>query len=100
MLDELIKEIKELQEYKNKYECQLKDKQRMSDKLLELMTEKYNSQSYAERCEIYKNEMCNSCRYSDCCKQQNNLPKDIWKPIKSDKAWIPGNSTCGSFEWS
>lgn len=100
MLDELIKEIKELQEYKNKYESQLKDKQRMSDKLLELMTEKYNSQSYAERCEIYKNEMCNSCRYYDCCKQQNNLPKDICKPIKSDKAWIPGHSTCGSFEWS
>ena len=28
------------------------------------------------------------------------FPQDIWMPIPSDKAWIPGHKNCGKFEWS
>lgn len=100
MLEELINEIKELQECKRKYECQEKDKQKMSDELFKLMMEKYNNQTYEERTELHNKELCRSCKYRDYCEERNNLPKDIWKPRESEKAWIPGYTTCGGFEWS
>lgn len=49
MIDELILEINELKEYKKKYEFALKDKQKMSDLLYELMSEKYDNLPYEER---------------------------------------------------
>lgn len=41
MIDEFLNEIKELQEYKKKYLCAEKDKQRMSDLLYEYATKEY-----------------------------------------------------------
>lgn len=100
MLEELIKEINELRDYKIKYESLEEDKRRMSDKLFELMMEKYNNQSYQERVEIFKKEGCRDCRYKYNCDLKDNLPQDIWIPIESDKAWIPAMKSCGEFQWS
>lgn len=97
MLNDLLKEIQELQEYKHKYKCALKDKQNMSNLLFELMTEKYNNTSFEERKKYYIKSMCDACRFSDYCNVE--LPKNIGEPIKSDKAWIPATKTCGDFEW-
>ena len=58
MLDDLIKEIQELQEYKRKYECALKDKQTMSDKLYEYMMDEYNNTSYEERSNYHIEHWC------------------------------------------
>lgn len=100
MLDDLLKDIKELQDYKYKYECQAKDKQRMSDMLYKLMTEKYEKKTYEERCELFRSQSCSACRFGDYCEIEKNPPEDIWKPIRSDEAWIPGYKSCGKFEWS
>lgn len=102
MIDELIKEIKELQEYKNKYLCAQKGKQRMSDLLYEYMTKEYNRMSKQERITKYKEECCSCCRNRDYCKDyfNNDFPKDIYKPVQNDKTWVPGRVTCGNFEWS
>jgi len=98
MLEELLQEIEELKTYKKKYEYALKDKQRMSDLLFELMTEKYNRTSFAERRSNYRKSTCSACRYQEYCDLE--IPNNIQEPIKSDEAWIPGTKTCGNFEWS
>ena len=41
MVEELIKQLQELQEYKYKYECALKDKQTMSELLYDYMMQEY-----------------------------------------------------------
>ncbi len=98
MIDEFLDEIKELQEYKKKYLCAAKDKQHMSDLLYEYMTNEYKRMSKQKRIEKYEEECCKCCRYREYCKF--DFPDDIYKPIKSDNAWIPGRVTCGNFEWS
>lgn len=97
MIDELLNEIKELQEYKKRYLCAEKDKQRMSDLLYEYMIKEYNNMSKQERISKYKAECCDHCRNRDYC--IGDLPEDVYKPIQSDKAWIPGRVTCGQFRW-
>ncbi len=98
MIDELIKDINELMNYKKMYESQKKDKARMSEMLFELMTEKYKSTSYEERVLQYKMDRCRCCKYRDCC--QIELPEDILKPKASESEWIPPLTSCGEFEWS
>lgn len=98
MINELIDEIKKLQEYKKKYLCAVTDKQRMSDLLYEYMTKEYKRMSKQERIEKYEEECYKYCRYREYCKF--DFPDDIYKPIKNDNAWIPGRVTCGNFEWS
>ena len=98
MIDEFLNEIKELQEYKEKYLCAVKDKQRMSDLLYEYMTKEYKRMSKQKRIEKYEEECCKYCRYREYCKF--DFPDDVYKPIKSDNAWIPGMVTCGNFKWS
>lgn len=98
MIDELIKELNELLEYKDEYEMAMKDKQRMSDMLLEYMEKEYENQTYEKRCTLYEKEVCKCCRYNNCC--AHLLPKDISKPIPSDKGWIPAKISCKKFEWS
>lgn len=97
MINELIKELNELLEYKDKYEMATKDKQRMSDELLKYMNKEYENQTYEERCKLYKEETCKCCRYNDYCPYL--LPQDISKPIPSDMGWIPAKISCGKFEW-
>jgi hypothetical protein len=96
MLDELVKDLQELLDYKKKYEYIIKDKETMSDLLFELMTEKYNNTSYEDRREHFRENSCQCCRYEGC---NLELPQDIGKPIKSDKAWIPATKSCGNFQW-
>jgi hypothetical protein len=101
MLDELLKEINEIKEYKKLYESQKKDKIRMSEALYELMMYKYNNISYEERAEDYRKDMCKDCMYNYYdCEIKTKLPDDIRKPISSDKGWIPSTKGCGEFKWS
>lgn len=100
MLDELLKEIQELKEFKKKYEYALKDKQKMSDKLYEYMMKEYENTPYEDRCDLHVKNMCKDCRYRDYCELNTDFPQEIWMPIPSDKAWIPGHKNCGKFEWS
>lgn len=97
MIDELISEINELKDIKKRYEFALKDKQRMSDLLYDLMSEKYDNLSYDKRIEWHKKEMCNHCRYYPCA---NELPNDVGYVLKSENAWIPGRVCCKHFDWS
>lgn len=99
MLEEFIKDINELMEYKKKYEYAIKDKQCMSDTLYDLYLEKYNNQTFEERKQNYINDYCRSCRYNFDC-NKNIIPKDITMPTKSDKGWFPPKTSCGNFEWS
>jgi len=98
MLNEFLKEIDELKNYKKLYEYQEVDKSRMSEMLYEYMLEKYNNTTYEQRVEDYKKDTCKDCRYKFYC--EIKLPEDIRKPIPSDKGWIPGTKGCGEFEWS
>lgn len=97
MIDELIKEIQELEEYKEKYFTLIREKQIMSDRLYELMWDKYKSMTLEDRIKEYKDGWCSCCRHDcyDC-----DYPEDILMPIKSDKACIPDEKTCGNFRWA
>lgn len=97
MLDKLLKEIQELKKYKEKYEHVVADKERMSEVLYKLMMENYQTESYEERKQEYINEKCKYCRHKESCDM--DLPKDINKPIRSDKAWIPTTLNCINFAW-
>lgn len=98
MVEELIKELNELQEYKYKYECAQKDKQTMSDELYEYMKREYENMGREERIISHHAEFCNCCRYESYC--TISLPEDIWEPVPSNKAWIPARKVCEKFEWS
>lgn len=98
MIRKLIKENHELQDYKKRYESVQKDKKRMSDELYEYMMREYESMGREERIVAHRVECCNYCRYESYCNV--SLPEDIWKPIPSKKAWIPGRKVCEKFEWS
>lgn len=101
MVEKLMKELIELQNYKKKYEYAQKDKQTMSDKLYEYMMREYENTSYEDRCKEHIEKTCSSCRYRFYdCNLQNSFPEDIWKPVESDKAWIPDRKSCDKFQWS
>lgn len=97
MLDELLKEINALKQYKEKYESANKDKEKMSELLYEYMMKEYESMTKEERFAKYKNECCSCCRYNVC---NYNLPDNIMKPIPSKEAWIPARVRCSEFEWA
>lgn len=86
-----------LKDIKKKYEFALKDKQKMSDLLYELMSEKYDNLSYEERVEWHKKELCINCRYYGCGRE---LADDIGCVIPSETAWIPSRICCKHFDWS
>lgn len=93
MLDELLKEIAELREYKNKYESAMKEKQAMSNLIYGYMMTEYEGLSKEDRILKYKKEFCANCKYENDC--DCKLPDDICKPIPSDNAWIPEIVICG-----
>lgn len=101
MLEKLIEELSELSEYKRRYESAQKDKQTMSDLLYDYMLKEYEATPYKERCKKFSEQSCKHCRNEDYCLMyfNNEFPKDILMPIKSDKAWIPATKSCGEFEW-
>ena len=96
MLDELMKDLQELKDYKKRYEFVIKDKQRMSDLLFELMTEKYNNTSYEDRKKHFIDTTCKCCRHYMC---NLEISEDIELPIKSNIRWIPATKSCANFEW-
>jgi hypothetical protein len=98
MLEELLKEINELKEYKERYELANKDKERMSEMLYHYMMVEYESMTREEKVNVYRENSCSCCRYRHDC--TIGLPEDIWKPIPSDIAWIPSRVSCGKFKWS
>ena len=98
MLEQLKKELEELQKYKKEYEYALKDKQTMSEMLYEYMMKEYENTTYEERVSKFKQDTCECCRFGDGCNLE--IPDDIMKPIPSKKAWIPATKSCGEFEWA
>lgn len=98
MLEEMLKEIEELKSYKKKYECAEQDKKRMSELLYGYMMKEYESMGREDRVSAFKEDVCSCCAFRDCC--QIGLPEDIYKPVPSDKGWIPGRVGCGAFSWS
>ena len=99
MLEELLNEIKELKEYKKKYECAEKDKERLSEYIYKNELEKWKNKTYAFRVIEYQESMCKNCRFYDGCDIKEHLPEDIGKPIEN-KRWFPRQKTCGNFEWN
>lgn len=101
MIEEFMQELEELKKCKKQLECALKDKQTMSDKLYEYMLKEYENTSYEDRCKLHIEHTCKSCRYRFECEDANvTFPQDVWKPIPSEKAWIPAHKTCEHFRWS
>lgn len=98
MLEELLREIGELQRYKTKYEYAVADKQTMSNLLYEYQLKEWENMSREERIAEYEHITCKLCRHSDYCSIE--LPEDIRKPIPSDTGYIPLRVDCGEFEWS
>ena len=107
MLEEFVKEIQELKEYKKKFEYAEQAKQTMSDRLYDLMMFKYERTSLDQRKRDYVADVCDCCRYRGIQGDESendpacgvDLPENIGMPSPSDKAWIPGTKTCGHFEW-
>lgn len=99
MLEDIIKELKELMEYKNKYQSAKKDKQEMANYIYSNELEEYYDTSYEDRCKRYIEETCKDCRYKENCEIINEgLDEDILKPIKNAD-WFPSYKTCGNFKW-
>lgn len=99
MLEQLIKELEELQQYKNKYESAIKDKQAMSNLLYEYMMKDYESTPKEERIANFKLKECIGCRFCFSC-DYRSIPDDVGKPIPSNDGWIPNKKRCEDFQWS
>lgn len=97
MLEELLKEINELKEYKERYELANKDKEQMSDLLYDYMMKEYIQMTDEERITKYKKEYCCNCRRKHVCEYNCNLPENIMKPVPSKDAWIPRVIGCKYF---
>lgn len=97
MLEQLLKEIEELKQYKERYELANRDKERMSEMLYDYMVKEYESMTKEERAEKFKRENCAHCRYRgwDC-----KIPDNVMQPVRSKDAWIPGKVGCIKFKWS
>lgn len=101
MVEEFVKEIKELLRCKQELEYIQEEKRTMSNELYKYMMKEYEKTSYEDRCKEHIKKTCSMCRYRyDDCDLQNNFPEDIWKPIESNRAWIPGRKSCDKFQWS
>lgn len=98
MLEDFLKEINELKEYKEKYEYALKGQQIMSELLYDYMMKEWEGMSREDRVNMHREEACSCCRYSMHCTIE--LPEDVLKPIPSEKAWIPARTCCEKFQWS
>jgi hypothetical protein len=97
MLENLMKEINELQEKARELEHLKQDKKAIADKLLEYELKEYENTPVEERKEKYFKEMCRCCRYD--CESKDGLPDDIGKPVKSKVDYFPAHKGCKDFEW-
>lgn len=98
MIEEILKELEELIQYKRKYEYAISDKQKLSDKVYEYEKEKFDKLTPEERVLKYKKDNCTRCRFGDLCNM--TLPHDIGMPVKSDLGYFPPTKMCGEFEWN
>jgi hypothetical protein len=69
----------------------------MSDRLYQYMLKDYQNTTYEERCNLHVEHECVACKLRRDCYYQKELPEDIYKPIESDKAWIPARKICKHF---
>lgn len=88
----------EEEEFKEKDEYLLLDKKKMSEELYSLLLEKYERTPFDERKEKYKEDMCRCCRFNWNC-DKSIIPKNILKPVESDRDWIPARIGCEDFKW-
>lgn len=100
IIENLIEELKSLEEVKKKYEYVEEAKKVMSDMLLDYMKKEYDKSTYSERCAKYNHEICKDCFHRHGCVIKNDLPKNILEPIPSNNNYIPARRTCGNFKWS
>ena len=108
IIEKVIKEYKELKEYKRKYESQKIDKEKMSEALYEFELKEYKNTTYEQRVKKHIEENCKDCRYfygeNRHCKwlegtPKERLPKDILKPIQTKENYFPGHKICEDFLW-
>ena len=79
------------------YHSLVRDKQRMSDKLYELMMKEYESMSKDDRIFAHIEEYCNQCVHY---KDGECIPYDyFWKPVRSVCDFIPGRDICPKFKY-
>lgn len=102
-LEELIQEILELLEDKEKYEFLLKDYNRKVESLYKFELEKWENAKPQDRQKYYKEHYCRSCRYfSDVKGERCRISSDIVKPElkenENGKKFICYKS-CPDFEW-
>ncbi len=99
MINELIKDMEELLQYKKKYESAIKDKQTMSNLLYEYMLKEYENTPKEERIANFKLKECVACKFCFEC-DYRSIPDDVGKPIPSNDGWIPNKKRCEDFQWS
>ena len=98
MIERLIKEYKELKNYKKMYENQKEDKKKMAKKIYEYELKEYEQKDYKQRVEEHIKEYCKNCKWyygrDKECKwlkgtPETRLPEDILKPIESHIDYFP-----------
>ena len=80
-LEELIEEITQLKEYKEKYEYLLKDYNSNVESLYKFALEKWENAKPQDRQKHYKEKHCRHCRYfSDVKGERCRISSSILKP--------------------
>lgn len=97
ILDDLIKELNELKDYKNKYEHAMADKKRMAKELYDLMLNEYKSIPKEVHRDNHIEHWCRCCRGKYGC-NKSYMPENVGEPVESED-WIPGTVGCPEFEW-
>lgn len=106
IIEKMIKEYKELKEYKNKYEHLKADKKRMAETIYNYELKEFQNTSYQERVKKHQIEYCQYCRYfygeNNECKwlsgtPNDRLPEDILKPNKTKEDYFPSHKVCKDY---
>jgi hypothetical protein len=103
ILEEFLKEINELQEYKKKYEYLLKDYNYRMKKLFELELEKWENTKSQDRKEEFIKTTCRDCRHffdreSLTCEIEDDISKPFLREHGDGKKYI-SYKCCKDFEW-
>ena len=102
MIDDFLKEIHELQEYKKRYEYLLKDYNRAMEELCKFKLEKWENTRPQDRQKAYKETWCVHCRKLDDRKGYRcRISSDITKPSiaeENGRKYIK-YFACERFEW-
>lgn len=108
-IEKIVKEYNEMKEYKTKYECQERDKEKMSEALYKFEMKEYKDTTYEQRVKNHIKVVCKDCRWfygeDNECKwlkgtPKERLPQNILEPVRSEKNYFPGHKVCEDFVWS